>query len=222
MFSLHSINGRLFTGTLEQWRQVARVSAPNRAQAIGPALQEPREPAREVGDRPAGGNADPAQRQAIAAYTQTLQGAAPRHRLTRVDDVMSRRVVSVPQQASAAQAWQLLAEQGVAQAPVVDDSGALVGLLLRSDLLPAPALAAPVFDTAALQQGLARAVGELMWTPVPSVAPDADLRRVASVLVETGLPGLPVADAEGALIGFIARTDILRAVVADPPLELWA
>lgn len=222
MFSLHSINGRLFTGTLEQWRQVARVSAPNRARAIGPALQEPREPAREVGERPTGGNADPAQRQAIAAYTQTLQGAAQRHRLSCVDDVMSRRVVSVPQQASAAQAWQLLAVQGVAQAPVVDDSGALVGLLLRSDLLPAAALAAPGFDMAALQQWLARAVGELMWTPVPSVAPDADLRRVASVLVETGLPGLPVVDAEGALIGFIARTDILRAVVADPPLELWA
>ena len=61
-----------------------------------------------------------------------------------------------------------------------------------------------------------------MWTPVPSVASDTDIRRVTVVLLEIGLPGLPVVNDQGAVTGFISRSDILRAVVAEPPLELWA
>ncbi|MEG2281143.1 MAG: CBS domain-containing protein, partial [Comamonas sp.] len=45
--------------------------------------------------------------------------------------------------------------------------------------------------------------------------------RVAHVLLDTGLPGLPVTDDLGHLSGFISRTDILRAVASDPPLDLW-
>jgi len=64
-------------------------------------------------------------------------------------------------------------------------------------------------------------VKEIMVTPVPSVAPDSDIRRVAQVLLDTGLPGLPVVDEAGGVAGFISRSDILRAVVTDPPLDLW-
>ena len=92
-------------------------------------------------------------------------------------------------------------------------------LIEDSVVLPA---AAPGHDAQAWPAWWAQPVSERMWTPVPSVAGDADLRRVAVVLLETGLPGLPVVDDGGRLTGFISRTDILRAVVADPPLELWA
>jgi len=67
-----------------------------------------------------------------------------------------------------------------------------------------------------------RPVSEVMVSPVPTVAADTELRRVAAVLLDTGLPGLPVTDEAGVLAGFIARTDILRAVAADPPLDLWS
>jgi CBS domain-containing protein len=60
-----------------------------------------------------------------------------------------------------------------------------------------------------------------MSTPVPCVAPDTDIRRVARVLLDTDLPGLPVVDDEGVVTGFVSRSDILRAVVTDPPLDLW-
>jgi len=60
-----------------------------------------------------------------------------------------------------------------------------------------------------------------MWSPIPSASADTDIRRVARVLLDTGLPGLPVVDDAGQVRGFVSRTDILRAVVADPPLDLW-
>jgi hypothetical protein len=67
-----------------------------------------------------------------------------------------------------------------------------------------------------------QSVAELMWTPVPCVSADTDIRRVARVLLDTGLPGLPVVDDDGKVMGFVSRSDILRAVVADPRLLLTA
>ena len=61
-----------------------------------------------------------------------------------------------------------------------------------------------------------------MFSPVPTVAQDTALRSVASVLLDTDLPGLPVTDEAGQLIGFVSRNDILRAVAGEPPLDLWS
>lgn len=219
MFSVYGISGRVFTGTQEQWRQVARVSAPARTRAIGPAGQHD-QAAHNAAPHPE--TTGDLQRTAMAAYAQTQQGSARRQPLTRVDDVMSRSIITVPQEATLAQAWQLLARHAIGQAPAVDAAGRLVGLLLRADLLQGGLLPESGSDALAWRDLLAQRVSALMWTPVPCVAADADLRRVTGLLLETGLPGLPVVDEQGAVTGFVSRSDILRAVVADPPLELWA
>jgi CBS-domain-containing membrane protein len=127
----------------------------------------------------------------------------------------------LPDTATVLQAWQLLADQGVGQAPVLNAAGQLVGLLTRADLLQPQQLPDPARHALAWQTLLARLVTDIMATPVPSVAPESDLRRVAQVLLDTGLPGLPVVDEQGQVNGFVSRSDILRAVVTDPPLDLW-
>jgi CBS domain-containing protein len=93
--------------------------------------------------------------------------------------------------------------------------------LLRADLLPPDRLPAPDRHAVAWQALMAQSVSDIMTTPVPSVAPEADIRHVAQVLLDRDLPGLPVVDAEGGVTGFVSRSDILRAVVTDPPLDLW-
>ncbi|MHB7984923.1 CBS domain-containing protein, partial [Lacticaseibacillus paracasei] len=77
-------------------------------------------------------------------------------------------------------------------------------------------------DADAWQAMLASSVIEVMWSPVPSAHIDTDLRRVASLLLETGLPGLPVTEAEGRVIGFVSRSDLLKALATDPPLDVWS
>lgn len=159
---------------------------------------------------------------AVQAYAQTLAGPPPRREpLSLVRDVMTRGGLSVPTDVRVNDAWQTLAEHGVAQAPVVDALGRVVGLLLRADMAPLDLLPEPgaIKDAIALAR---RPVSEVMVSPVPTVAADTALRRVAGVLLSTGLPGLPVTDEAGMLAGFISRTDILRAVAADPPLDLWS
>ena len=104
---------------------------------------------------------------------------------------------------------------------MVNDAGILVGLLSRADLMQPDRLPDPDSHALVWHALLAQNVTDLMSTPVPSVGPDTDIRRVASVLLDTGLPGLPVVDEDGHVHGFISRSDILRAVVTAPPLDLW-
>lgn len=161
---------------------------------------------------------------AVSAYVQTEQGPrAARQPLTKVRDVMRSRsdTVTVAPGLRANDAWHVLTEQGVAQAPVLDAQGQVVGLLLRADMAPFDLLPGPdaVRDAIALAR---RPVSEVMVSPVPTVDVDTALRSVASALLEADLPGLPVTDEAGQLIGFVSRNDILRAVAGEPPLDLWS
>lgn len=241
MFAVFSVSGRVVSGTLDQLRDVAPVRAPSRVRglsAIG-SQQETADQTRSqdesdfvhlaqgaARDRSRGFGVDAGSAQlALAAYAdlsaQKQAVQASKRPLTRVADVMSTRVITVQDDTPLADAWQHLAQSGVKQAPVLNAQNRLVGLLLQADMMQGAALPHPASAPAAWLALWRQAVAEFMWTPVPSVGLEADLRRVAEALLSWHLPGLPVADDEGAVIGFIARSDILRAVVTDPPLDLW-
>lgn len=221
MFSVYGVTGREFKGAMEELRQVASVRAAARTRAIEPmqehVLTQP--PATSV---PGSGGHASTPRSPLAAYAKAAAPQLQRHPLSRVADVMTRGVTTVPADMSVLDAWQLLFAQGLGQAPVVNAQGGLVGLLTRAELLQPERLPSP--DTSALvwRALLAQPVAEVMWTPITAVDEATDLRRVARVLLDTHLPGLPVVNETGHLTGFVSRTDILRAVVHDPPLDLWS
>lgn len=159
---------------------------------------------------------------ALDAYAATEKGPAlERQPLEWVRDVMTTGALTVPAEMRVNDAWQILAEHRVAQAPVLNARGQVIGLLLRADMAPLDLLPTPGAVQAAIDLAR-RPVHEVMISPVPAVAADTALRRLAGVLLDTGLPGLPVTDEWGHLAGFVSRTDILRAVAADPPLDLWS
>lgn len=220
MFSVYGKAGRVFRGAMEELRQVGRVARSDRSQAVFPVGFDPQDqnPVPPQASEPA--PRDSAHR-AVATYADVAQPHLPRHPLTRVDAVMSTPVFTVPDTATLADAWAVLASRKLGQAPVVNGQGMLVGLISRADLLRADRLPGPDVHALAWRALLQQPVTELMWSPVPSASPDTDIRRVARVLLDSGLPGLPVADDAGQVRGFVSRTDILRAVVADPPLDLW-
>lgn len=232
MFFVFGPNGQMFRGPAERLDQVARVRRVQRPQALRTRTSDstadnaaPPFPAilAELAGQPASAQeAPPRSRDAVDAYLSTEKGPSqPRQPLRTVADVMSHEAVTVAPQAGVNDAWRVLAEQRVAQAPVLDEAGRVVGLLLRADMAPLDLLPEPgaIKDAIALAR---RPVAEVMISPIPTVAASTDLRRVAGVLLETGLPGLPVTDEQGVLAGFISRTDILRAVASDPPLDLWS
>ena len=207
---------------MEELRHVGPVSAVTRSRAVAPIGLDPNDqnPSRFT-DLVPQLPTDVAHRTALAAYAQTGNTGQPRHLLTRVDAIMSSPVITIADTFTVEEAWQVLAPQHLGQAPVVDSDGMLVGLLSRADLMRPERLPGPERHALVWRALLMQSVAEIMWTPVPSVAADTDIRRVARVLLDTGLPGLPVVDDHGRVTGFVSRSDILRAVVADPPLDLW-
>jgi len=210
MFAVYGVTGRLYSATPDQLRRVGSTEATTAARAVT------REGGRDGGNEP--GEARPG----AAAYAAMQRGDTGRQPLSRVAQVMSRQVWTLPQDATLVDAWRTLAAHGIGQAPVVDAQGVLVGLLSRAELMHPGLLPAPDAPEATWRNFGARRVAEVMWTPVPSVQAEEDLRRVATALLQTGLPGLPVVDDAGTVTGFVSRSDILRAVAADPPLDLWS
>ncbi len=216
MFYVFNTNGPVYEGSHERLSQIAAVRGVARPAALrtnaGGIDNGPEQQAAEA----LSAQAQAEQRQQAllrSAYGQ--EKPKQRQRLELVADVMTRGALSVQPRMSVEAAWQILTQHHVGQVPVVNDSDRVVGLLLRSDLAPPSLAKAP---SAAMAQ---RRVQEVMLTPVPGVSEDTPLRRLAYVLMDTGLPGLPVTDAQGLLTGFVSRTDILRAVAADPPLDMW-
>jgi CBS domain-containing protein len=227
MFFVYGRSGQLFRGSMEQLRQIRGVGSLARTRRVEALGRDGREASEDTAASSlvlregAARGFDSSRPAPLSAYLQTQQGAAGRRPLSLVADVMSRQPITLLDSATVLQAWQLLTDRGVGQAPVLNAEEQLVGLLTRADLLQAQHLPDPAWHAQAWQNLLARLVTDIMSSPVPSVAPEADIRRVAQVLLDTGLPGLPVVDEQGQVSGFISRSDILRAVVTDPPLDLW-
>ena len=219
MFSIYGESGRLFKGAMEDLWRVDALRSVTRTRRLEAQRQSPAVSAVTAHDGPPPHTLAGA---ALSAYAQASGGQPARHPLTRVADVMSRGATTVTQDLTVLQAWQLLGSAGQGQAPVINSQGALVGLLTRAELLNLERLPQPDAPSLVWRALLMQPVSAVMLSPVPAVSEDIDLRRVARVLLDTRLPGLPVVAEEGLVTGFISRSDILRAVVHDPPLDLWS
>ena len=219
MFYVFGLNGPMYQGGPDRLSKITAVRGVQRPSGLRASNSgvESQESQIRMGTGPM---ASPA-RGAVSAYRGTAQGPKEeRKQLYLVRDVMTRGAVTARPEQSVQQAWATLAEKKIAQAPVLNAQGQVIGLLLRADMAPLELLPEPgaIREAMALAQ---RQVAQVMISPIPAVAETTDLRRVAHVLLETGLPGLPVTDDMGHLSGFVSRTDILRAVASDPPLDLW-
>lgn len=221
MFSVYGVTGRVFTGTVEQLRHIDKVNAVARLHPIEPnelvLFPDPRLEHPDT-STPAAANSHAFIPSALAAYAHTRQPDTPRQPMDRVAQLMTQPAITTRADVPLAIAAELFEQRRIGQMPVLDATGHLVGLLLRADLFRPRQR---TVDAAQGENWLAQPVSAAMWTPIASVSADTDIRRVAQVLLDTGLPGLPVVDDAGVVIGFVSRTDIVRAVAADPPLDVW-
>jgi acetoin utilization protein AcuB len=153
---------------------------------------------------------------AVRAYLAMLPQDVDRGPILHADQIMQRRVITLQAGEDVTQAWRTLRTHHIHQAPVIDDSERLVGIVSERDLLTAINI-----DDGRIVEYLSRQVGDVMSTPVVAASPMTDIRRISEVMIRHNVDGVPIADTGGHLIGFISRGDILRTAIADPPLSLW-
>jgi len=200
MFSIYGLEGRIFHGRLEELQRVRPVGDVTPVASVHPI---------DADEAPA----TLAQRNArkVQNYADLERGP-----LYQAGQIMQRPVITVRESDAVADAWRLLRARRIHQAPVLDAGDHLVGIVSERDLLTAINI-----DDGRVLDILQRQVRDVMSSPVVAAVADTDIRRIANAMLNQGVDGVPIVSANEALVGFVSRSDILRAVIADPPLSLW-
>jgi len=139
----------------------------------------------------------------------------------RVEDVMTREVVSTRPEAPLREVAVQLSERGISGLPVVGEAGEVVGVISEADLLVKeagltprrPGLVAWLLDPTDPKEQLkleARVAAEAMTTPPITIAPYVSVASAAAEMLERGINRLPVVR-DGRLVGIVTRADLVRA-----------
>jgi CBS domain-containing protein len=147
-----------------------------------------------------------------------------------VRDVMTTDVVTFRPDQNVQEAMQALVDRGVDAGPVVDDAGVVIGMLSTGDLIVEEArLHFPTvvnflgvnvtmpFEHQQLDDSVAKAlgasVGEVMTSKPVTIDADGTVEDAATLMHDRDVSRLPVTGDGGALVGILARGDIVRAIV---------
>jgi CBS-domain-containing membrane protein len=206
MFLVYGISGRTFAGPLEEYNRVHAATNVSRVRKV----------VAKGDDLSVKTSVSKPHEAAIKAYTEQVEADVDRGPLYHAYQIMSHQVITVMADDEVAHAWRVLRDHKIHQAPVLDAGKKLVGIVSERDLLTAINI-----DHGQILDVLHRKVRDVMTSPVVAAEPVTDIRRIATMMLERAVDGMPIVDENQALVGFISRTDILQAVITDPPLSLW-
>lgn len=124
--------------------------------------------------------------------------------VARVADYMSRNLITLSPDMEINHAMNILLEKRISGAPVVDESGQLIGVLSKKDCLAA-ALAASYY------RDWGKPVSAYMSTDVQTLDSGLDIVAATNAFLESSFRRFPVME-NGQLVGQISRADALRAM----------
>jgi len=135
----------------------------------------------------------------------------------------SRDLVTLPPEATVAEAGNLMSERDIRHIPVIDDAGRLVGIVSHRDILAAtgPKTGRPQ------QRASQRTLADIMSSPVMTVDPRVDVRRAALRLRSLRVGCLAVMQ-DDRLEGLVTDSDFLGVAInlleqieeAEPEAEI--
>ena len=127
---------------------------------------------------------------------------------------MTQDVITVKPNTTLPEAHQIMMDEEIRRLPVVNDKGALVGIITLGDVRgaqPSPATSLSIWE---LNYLLSSLTVEKLMTPQPmTIEPDATIGTAARTMLEHRVSGLPVVDKNGKLAGIITESDIFSMVV---------
>jgi acetoin utilization protein AcuB len=107
-------------------------------------------------------------------------------------------------------ALKIMRANKVRRLPVLNDKGALVGIVSERDLLfasPSPATSLSIYELHYLMSRIT--VAEVMTTEVITVSEDTSLQEAARIMADNKIGSLPV-ECKGELVGIITETDLFK------------
>jgi CBS domain-containing protein len=133
-----------------------------------------------------------------AAYLEQPEGDQPAPatgagRPGVTSDIMSTPVVTTQPDEDVAKVTSVLSFHGITGLPVIDDAGAVVGVVSEADVIG--------------RQG--QTVADIMTTPAHTIAADVPIAEVAAEMTRRRIKRMPVVR-DGRLAGVVSRGDIVR------------
>ena len=213
MFAIYTIEGRRFRDTLENLRKVRETHASRGMQLQSNVPVDETQPIPGTASGKSGGAT--VSSKAMQAYKEMLH-LNQREPIYHAHQLMSHPVSTVQMEMDILTARRYFQQQGFQQMPVINAQQRLVGMLSIENLLQFI-----IIDGNQVQYLRGKRVADAMSQEVITADPVSDIRRVAQVMQEHHLHGVPIVDEQDALIGIVSRSDILRTLTIDPPLTLW-
>ena len=128
-------------------------------------------------------------------------------------DIMTRRVLTLSEDASVADAQDMLDSSGFSHLPITGQDGQVLAILSDRDLMRALLRRSDIRHHKVIQYAS---------RPVLCVQKGTDIRQTSHILYQYNIGALPVVDDNHILSGIITRSDILKLLSHYGPMELWA
>ncbi|MBV1872090.1 MAG: CBS domain-containing protein [Gammaproteobacteria bacterium] len=131
--------------------------------------------------------------------------------------VMSTPVFTLSDRSFLRDAWHAFQDNTFHHIPIVNAEKQLTGVISDTDVLHCTS----AFNPQATRNPQSERVLAVIKTPVISVSTQTPIRELADLMVNRHIGCLPVVNDTHQVEGIVTRTDILRALVKDAPIELW-
>ena len=141
-------------------------------------------------------------------------------------DIMVSPVVTVRPSATVREVAKTFVQRGISAAPVLDDSGKVVGIVSEGDLLHRAetgterqrswwmrVLAGTDTLAGDFVKSHARKVSDIMSRDVVTAAPETPLHEIAGMMERHSIKRIPIV-ANGQLVGIVSRANLVQAVAS--------
>ena len=204
MFYIHEIGGRVapYQAGVLRAKHVAEPAAP-----VSPIEGHAASPQSNAAT-----NQSAAAAPVLAAYEKSVHPDTPCRRLIFSGELMSKELVTINANALLSAAAEIFLHRSFRHLPVLDTENHLVGILSDRDLLRSSSRKGWEDET----------VGSIATQSLLVASGDTEIREVAGVMIDVHVGCMPIINKEANLVGIVTRSDILRTLLVQAPLELWS
>jgi len=155
--------------------------------------------------------------EATNAYKQ-MTNLDTRVDIYHVEQIMSQKVITVTDDKTIMECYDLMKEHTIQQLPIIADNQLhLKGIITRHDILKFL-----VNDLEYADENFHKTIEHISSKKIITTDPISDIRRVSQVMLDFNLNAIPVVNSDDILVGIVSRNDIIKAVASLPHLQLWA
>lgn len=135
-------------------------------------------------------------------------------------DIMSKNLTTLHPTEKVSEVEILFQTRRFRHLPVINAEKKIVGMLSERDLLRHTI---EVLRNSNIELGHLTEIQKIMKTKILTAFPETPIREIAKIMFEERVGSVPIVIKENqVLVGLVTRSDILRRVMNNPPIELWS